>query len=518
MTSLRLIADDEAAPLAQAVVGAPWMPSAGVDVTASNAGAALLVVTESAPLEQIRATVASLGMPTLVVGPGIPTGPASPLHEIRLRPQARTLGDDVIITDRVRVLDDLAGDVLVTANIAFTDLPVARWDRDLGAIMLSVGTEPSSWSSVPFLRLVHRLLHLLVSGDEPRAPIRVGLLGYGAIGHEHAAAVRDVDGLDLALVCDVSPDRLAVAEAFTPGVRTTTNPEDVRLADDVDLVVVSTPPNTHGQWAIDLIEAGKHVVLEKPMALTVAECDAAIDAARRSDRLLVVYQNRRFDPDFRAIAELIEADELGEVFHLEAFVGAHQHPCNYWHSDAEVSGGALFDWGSHIVDQILQLMPGEVATVTARNHKRTWHDVTNADHSRMTLHYADGREATFIYSDLAAALKPRWYIAGTRGGVIGDWRRERVIARTPIGTLDEDVLAPADSPPEVWLHGPDGRVAQVPGLPAPRGEFHRQLAEWLRDGMPMTVTAEHSRRVVAMLEAAEESARREGAPVAPVTG
>ncbi len=516
MTRVRLMADDDNAPLAEALRQAPWESSAGIEIVSDQADAVIWCLTEPTSWDDVRAGVTGMGLPTIVVGPGIPAdGAASPPHEIRLRSQIADLGDDVLIHDRVRALTQAAGEVLVTANIAFTDLPVVRWDDTSGLAAMSVGEEPESWTRRPFLRLVHRLLHHMTRPAEQAEPIRVGLLGYGAIGHEHAAAIRTTPGLELSLVCDVSSDRLAVAREFTPGVRTTTDPDEVTAASDVDLVVVSTPPNTHGQWAITLLDAGKHVVLEKPMALTVAECDAAIEAAERANRLLVVYQNRRFDPDFRAIADLIDADELGEVFHLEAFVGAYQHPCNYWHSDADVSGGALFDWGSHIIDQILQLMPGEVATVTARNHKRTWHDVTNADHARMTLHYADGREATFIYSDLAAALKPRWYLAGTGGGIVGDWRRERVIARTPIGTLDEDVLAPADSPPDVWLHGPDGRVAQVPGRRASAGEFHRQLAERLLSGMPMTVTAEQSRRVVAMLEAAERSAAKDGAPVVP---
>lgn len=515
MTRLRLLADDESAPLFRSVSDAPWRVGAGIEVSQDGADAAVLCLSQPMDWQQVAARVSSVNLPTVVVGPGL-GDPAniSQLHDVRIRPRGLGLADDVVVHDRVIDLSQASGEVLATANIAFTDLPVARWDAAHCTAGLGVGIEPETWQDREFLRLVHRLLHH-ISRPVEQATIRVGLLGYGAIGHEHAGAIAATDGLDLSMVCDLSADRRAVAQSFTPGVATTDDPSTLRDSPDVDLVIVSTPPNTHGQWALDLIDAGKHVVLEKPMALTTAECDAAIGAAARADRTLVVYQNRRFDPDFRAIAQAIESGDLGEVFHLEAFVGTYQHPCNYWHSDADVSGGALFDWGSHIVDQILQLMPGEIASVTARNHKRVWHDVTNADHARMTLHYADGREATFIYSDLAAALKPRWYLAGTKGGLIGDWRRERVIARSPVGTLAEDVLAPADSPPELWLHADDGRVAQVPGRPAPVGEFHRQLVDFIREGLPMTVTADHSRRVVAMLEAAELSAARDGAPVVP---
>lgn len=515
MTRLRLITDDDAAPLFRSISDAPWWDGAGVEVSKDGADTAIFCLSHPTEWDRIAERLGHANVPTVVVGPGLELiAKPSQIHDIRIRPRGLGLADDVVVRDRVIDLSRASGDVLATANIAFTDLPVMRWDADRCLAGLGVGLEPQTWHDQEFLRLVHRLLHH-ISRPVEQPTIRVGLLGYGAIGHEHAGAIAATDGLELAMVCDLSDDRRAVAQSFTPGVATTGDPAQLRDSGDVDLVIVSTPPNTHGQWALDLIEAGKHVVLEKPMALTTAECDAAIDAAARADRTLVVYQNRRFDPDFRAIAHAIESDDLGEVFHLEAFVGTYQHPCNYWHSDADVSGGALFDWGSHIVDQILQLMPGEVASVTARNHKRVWHDVTNADHARMTLHYVDGREATFIYSDLAAALKPRWYLAGTKGGLIGDWRQERVVARSPIGTLAEDVLAPADSPPQLWLHADDGRVAQVPGRPAPVGEFHRQLVDFIREGLPMTVTADHSRRVVAMLEAAELSAARDGAPVVP---
>ncbi|MGA0067605.1 MAG: Gfo/Idh/MocA family protein, partial [Candidatus Nanopelagicales bacterium] len=178
-------------------------------------------------------------------------------------------------------------------------------------------------------------------------------------------------------------------------------------------------------------------------------------------------------------------------------------------------GGALFDWGSHIVDQILDLMPGDVDAVSAVNHKRVWHDVTNADHARMTLHFTDGREASFVYSDLAAALKPRWYVLGTHGAITGEWRQESVVTRSPIGTLTEDVLAPADSPPRVLVHSPSGDVtAMAPPAHEPH-PFHSDLALGLRYGLLPRVRGVQSRRVVAMLQAAEESAALGGQPVKP---
>jgi len=322
-----------------------------------------------------------------------------------------------------------------------------------------------------------------------------------------------VPGLRLAGVSDLSSQRLDVARALSPGISISQDAAALLSDDDVDLVVVSTPPNTHAEWALRALRAGKHVVLEKPMALSTAECDEVMRAADEHERLVVVYQNRRYDPDYLTLRRLVRDGAVGELFHLETFVGAYQHPCNYWHSDATVSGGAIFDWGSHVIDQILDLMPGEVGAVSAANHKRKWFDVTNADHSRVTIHFDDGREAQFVYSDLAAAPKPKWWALGTEGALVGRWRSEKVVSRTAIGTLDEDLLALADSPADIELHRSDGSVAEVPVGPPPAQPFHRELADQLLLGLPMGVTREQSRRVVAVMAAAETSAASSSAPV-----
>jgi predicted dehydrogenase len=191
---------------------------------------------------------------------------------------------------------------------------------------------------------------------------------------------------------------------------------DLLADDDVDLVVVSTPPNTHADQVLRALEAGKHVVVEKPFCLTVDEADRQIAAARDAGLLLAVYQNRRWDRDYLALKAAVRAGRLGEVFHLETFVGGYDHPCNFWHSDAAISGGAIYDWGSHYLDWVLDLLPQPSSGSRPPAHKRVWHDVTNADHTRVLLHFADGVEAEFTHSDLAAARKPKFYVLGTRGG------------------------------------------------------------------------------------------------------
>jgi predicted dehydrogenase len=105
----------------------------------------------------------------------------------------------------------------------------------------------------------------------------------------------------------------------------------------IDLVVISTPPNSHYSWAKCALERGVHVVLEKPMALTAEQCDEVMALAAAKNLMLVVYQNRRYDADFVTMKRLIEEGAIGDVFQYDCFVGGYSEPCTYWHSTGEAT-------------------------------------------------------------------------------------------------------------------------------------------------------------------------------------
>ena len=340
------------------------------------------------------------------------------------------------------------------------------------------------------------------SRDVATGNIRVGLLAYGAIGHEHNLAVQNTSGLELTAVCDTNPDRVAAALELAPNAQPFSDATEMLDSGLLDLVVISTPPNTHYQWAKESLSRGVNVVLEKPMALTAEQCDELIALAASKKLLLVVYQNRRYDDDFVTMREIIRSGEIGDVFHYDSFVGGYSRPCDYWHSNAEVSGGAIFDWGSHFLDQILDIIPDEVAHVSGMNHKRVWTHATNADHSHVTLTFTTGKQATFVHSDLAAVRKPKFYVLGTKGAIIGDWNP----AAEP---------AVADLPAILTIRLADGSSRVVPLKTAPPHEFHRSIVNYLENGTPMEVEAGQSRDVVAIMEAAERSAQQGAQPVVP---
>ena len=341
-----------------------------------------------------------------------------------------------------------------------------------------------------------------MSSSINNASIRVGLLAYGAIGHEHNLAVQGTPGLELTAVCDVNPDRIAAARELAPTVEAFTDATAMLDSGLIDLVVISTPPNSHHSWAKAALSRNVHVVLEKPMALTAAQCDELMQLAAAKNLLLVVYQNRRYDADFVTMARLISEGAIGDVFQYDCFVGGYSEPCTYWHSNAEVSGGAIFDWGSHFIDQILTVIPESIAHVSGQNHKRVWMHATNADHAQVTITFESGTQATFVNSDLAAARKPKFHVLGTRGAIVGDWNP----AAEP---------AVADLPAILTLHAVDGARSVVALDTVAPFAFHHSIVDRLTNKTPMSVQALQSRNVVAIMEAAEQSALKNALPVVP---
>ena len=190
---------------------------------------------------------------------------------------------------------------------------------------------------------------LFAAGQEAAPPVGVGLIGYGAIARSHATSISNTSGLRLSGVCDVSSERrdLASREWDVP---THARAEDLFRDPEVGLVVVGTPPSAHADSVLDALAAGKHVVCEKPFALRVEEVDRMMDSAIAGDRVLTVYQSRRWDPDFVALREVVGSGRIGELFYMESFIGGYSHPCDFWHSHEPISGGTIYDWGSHYFD------------------------------------------------------------------------------------------------------------------------------------------------------------------------
>jgi len=426
-------------------------------------------------------------------------------------PWSARIAQELAIRGPFRDLEPLPGsDVLASVSVAYRERPVIVSRYHGAGRVVTCSFEPEAILASGEL---HRFVSRVLGGDIRCArSAGMAIVGYGPLGGmglHHGLAATATDGLEFVAVCDNSAERLKAASEQFPGVATYSALSELVCDPDASVVVIATPPATHAELAETLLRAGKHVVCEKPMCFTPGQADRLIELARSHEVSLTVHQNRRWDQDFLAATQLVASGALGELFNMETFVGGFDHPCRAWHSEISISGGAIYDWGAHYLDWTLLLMGGDPASVSATGHKRVWHDVTNEDQVRVRLSWADGREAEFVHSDVAAVRRPKMYLQGTKGTLVGHYRPvvfERVEAGIGYRSSEaHHAEAPADMV-FVSYDGPARLAEHKLPLPPPQSfPFHANLADHLLLGEELAVQPEAARNVVAVLDAAQRS-------------
>jgi len=204
--------------------------------------------------------------------------------------------------------------------------------------------------------------------------IRVGVIGYGGafnMGKGHLNQMKDA-GMIPAVACDVDPERVKVAEQDFPGIQTYTDVGKMLKESDANLLVIITPHNTHAKLAIQCLNAGRHVVCEKPFAITTAECDKMIATARNKKLMLSTYHNRHWDGWIMSAMEKIKSGAIGDVMRVECHMGGYGKPGDWWRSSKSISGGILYDWGVHLLEYALQVIDSDISEVTGFAHNGFW--------------------------------------------------------------------------------------------------------------------------------------------------
>ena len=342
--------------------------------------------------------------------------------------------------------------------------------------------------------------------------IRVALIGYGYAGRTfHAPLIRATPGLELAAISSSRPERV---HADLPDVPVVASLEETFALPSLDLVVIATPNDTHARMAAAALRAGKHVVLEKPFAPALEEARELASLAQRTDRVLAVFQNRRWDGDFLAVTDLLARDVLGEVSHFESHFDRYRPLVrDRWRERAGVGSGLWYDLGPHLVDQALRLfgLPDRVTASLAAQRAGAQSD----DWAHVILDY--GRMRVILHASvLVAAPLPRFAVHGQAGSWIkygvDVQERDLVAALTPEGAGQT-----RDSEHAVLVDGASGTETRTP---IPRGDyrhFYLQVRDALLGVGRNPVPPEQVLPVVAVVETAIRSSAEGRALTLPLT-
>lgn len=245
--------------------------------------------------------------------------------------------------------------------------------------------------------------------------MKFGLIGAGAIGALRAEALRRTRSTSLIAISDLDESR---ARAAAPGARYHAAGDSVIGDPEVEAVVISTPPQFHEPLAVQALRAGKHVLVEKPMAATVDSCRRMVDAAQESGRLLTVGFNHRYFPALKVVRDAVRSGEIGKLTHVRAYAG-HMGLQEFkapWMYDAQImGGGALMDNGIHILDLCRYIM-GDFREVFGHTLNDTW-NLGGAEDNAMALFRSDAGVVCSLHASWTEWKGYRFHIEayGDRG-------------------------------------------------------------------------------------------------------
>jgi scyllo-inositol 2-dehydrogenase (NADP+) len=339
--------------------------------------------------------------------------------------------------------------------------------------------------------------------------IDVGLVGFGLAGRAfHAPIIHAVPGLRLAAV--VQRSGTSAQEAY-PNVKIVRDLEELLAIDSISLVAIATPNQTHFPFAKRCLEAGRHVVVDKPFTNTLAEASELVDLARRHDRVLTVYQDRRFDGDFRTVRELLAKGSLGKIARFEsAFDRCRpQIRTNSWKEKPAPGSGVFFDLAPHLVDQALQLFPPPESVLADIRVEREG-SLTD-DAFDLTFYYKDGMRAVLEESMLAPDPRPHYRIQGTRGVYVKhalDPQEALLRAGHPASGEDWGVEPEKDWGTMTLWNGGELTHQKVPTKRGDYRDFYAQVRDAIEAQATAPVTLDEALRLMYTLELCVESSRK----------
>ena len=334
---------------------------------------------------------------------------------------------------------------------------------------------------------------------------KIAVVGYGGQGAWHCNQILKSDVAELTGTYDIREIRNDAARAN--GIFVYDSFDSIINDASVEAVVISVPNDSHRNLVVEALLAGKNVICEKPVEMSVAALDDMIAAAKKSGKHFTVHQNRRWDVDFLAVKQVIESGEIGDVIRIESRIHGSRGIPSDWRCTKAQGGGMVLDWGVHLIDQMLQLITEKVVRV----HCACTHITNNEvdDGFRLELEFESGKTSHVEVGTYNYIAMPRFYMQCKEGTLhLTDWQQKAHIAKLT-AWCEKDVT-------------PVQNAAGITKTMAPRDEltlneydierpisdvhnFYRNFCATLDGTAEPLIKLSEVRRVMQVMEAAFES-------------
>lgn len=337
--------------------------------------------------------------------------------------------------------------------------------------------------------------------------MKLGIVGFGFMGHCDADMMATFDDIDLVAVADTNPEQLQDAPE---GVETYGNIDEMLANADINVVMVSTPNPSHPEMVKKAAAAKKHVICEKPAAMSVAEFDEMVAACKENGVLFTVHQQRRWDTDYRIMKEVYDKELVGDMYVIKSQLYGFNGNMHDWHVFPEMGGGMLYDWGVHLIDQMLNMVKSDIVSLYA--------DVQNVinekvdDYFNIIMKFANGVTAEIELGTYYLTPKRGWFIGGNKGSAMIDgFGGEGRIVRTAhlLENVPGKITMTAAGPTRSFGPAAPGLLLEEP-LPEVNVSHRMYFEHFLKafhGEEDVMVKPEEVRRVLCVMDAVRESAR-----------
>lgn len=265
---------------------------------------------------------------------------------------------------------------------------------------------------------------------------RLAIIGYGTQGVYHTRNLRALTDVDIDVVGVYDTDPRANEDATAHGLAVYPSFQAVLDEEEVDIVFICTPNDSHRDYAVGALRAGKHVLCEKPAMMSSAQMREVADVAAQTGRMFMVHQNRRWDPDFNVIKRVYDEGLIGEPTYLAQRIHGSRGIPGDWRREVAHGGGMILDWGVHTVDRLLTMVDSPVVDVYGEVSYALGNEADDGFRAHLT--FANGFKAMVDVSTCAFVPEAKFWMQSATGTVvIEDWEMNgRMVRRT--GAQEED--------------------------------------------------------------------------------
>ncbi len=342
--------------------------------------------------------------------------------------------------------------------------------------------------------------------------IKFGVLGYGFMGHIHVDMIQGLEGAEVVAICDNDPEKLIDAPENIVQYK---NMDDLFADENVNTVLVSISNHVHKDAVIKAARAGKHILCEKPAALSVKEFDEMMAVVKACGVKFTVHQQRRWDKDFRKTKEVYDQNTLGDIFTIQSKLYGFNGNMHDWHIFPEFGGGMLYDWGVHLIDQMLWMVDSKIKTVYADLRNVINENVD--DYFKIILKFENNITAeielgTYFLTNKDKWFEKHWFIGGNKGSMFLDgFEPEGQIVRTSqlLQNVPGKTTMTAAGPTRSFGPPPEGRiiVEALPDVNVEHSMFFDNFIKAMNDEEAFIVKSDEVRRVLRLMEAVRESSK-----------